>query len=326
MFRTPALLLSLLAGIANAAPPSAKPPATEVRLLDLAPGANSHQRQTTRLTATMDMEAMPRPEASDEERAQAKARLAAAKFPMSMRHTSVSTLKTGQADEAGWLPLQLTVQALEMSATNAAGENTPMPAPRAANLSLEARFNPRDFGFEVVSVAGLGGSAAGTELASVTLKNLFSAVKGLSGQTARLGQTLTMPMDIPMQMPVATPGSGQMQGTARYTLTRLQAGVAHFDVGVDMKLDASFAAPPSAASAAASAPAGNASMRVSGAGEGQMVVRLADQLVLRQTLRMKQQMQVTLPTGDGFLMRMDMDMDATGENLAAAKPKARAKP
>ncbi|MFX8098507.1 hypothetical protein ABTK82_19355, partial [Acinetobacter baumannii] len=74
---------------------------------DTTPRAGQHQRQNIDLQATLRMRAEPGPDASDEERAKIApaAERMAQMGPMQMSMKMAHTLKVGQPDADGWLPL-----------------------------------------------------------------------------------------------------------------------------------------------------------------------------------------------------------------------------
>lgn len=312
-------------------------PAAPVVTFDTTPRAGQHQRQRIDVQAVMKMRLQAGPEATDEqcakigEAAERMARMGPLKMSMQMQQT----LKVGQPDAQGWLPL--TVAAAHLSGQiEAGGQVTPMPKSNG-DLGITARFNPRDFAFEVQDARGTPEMAEMTALmrsrGGAMVSEALQLFKALSQRPMKVGDSVAVPFN--MALPVPLPGgAGQMQSTVRYTLARVERGVAHFDLGLDMTMDVNTPTPPppAAASSAASAPEGDAAsapaaaphmmrMQLSGKGQGSSSLRLADRLPLASKLGMDMQMTLQMP--DNGRMAMDMTMVTTtkGESLAPAAPK-----
>lgn len=311
-------------------------PTAPVVTFDTTPRAGQHQRQRIDVQAVMKMRLEAGPEASDEQRAkigQAAERMAQM-GPLKMSMQMQQTLKVGQPDADGWLPLSVAASHLS-GQIEAGGKVTPMPA-RNGDLGITARFNPRDFAFEVQDAQGAPEMAEmmrtrGGAMVSEALQ-LF---KALSQRPMKVGDSVEVPFN--MALPVPLPGgAGNMQSKVRYTLVRVERGVAHFDLGLDMTMDVNTPAPPPASAAsAASAPEGDAAsapaaaprmmnMQLSGKGKGSSSLRLADRLPLASKLGMDMQMTLQMP--DNGRMAMDMTMVTTSKGESLAKPAAKKKP
>ena len=236
---------------------SAAPAAPVAVSFDTTPRAGQHQRQLMEIQATFQMRAEPGAEATDEQRAKIAA--AAQNFsrmgPMKMNLQMEQAMKVGQPDADGWLPLTVT-SANKGGKIEVGGQVSPMPT-KAPELSFTARFNPKDFAFEIQSVQGapeLNDFIRGQGNAMVG--EALQLYKVLGQQPMKVGESVEVPMT--MALPIPLPGgAGQMQNKLRYTLVRVDRGVAHFDLGMDMKMDMSAPLPAQAASAA-SAPEGEA--------------------------------------------------------------------
>ncbi len=345
-------LLGALLGLTISA--QAAPAAPAVVTFDTTPRAGQHQRQLIDIQATMLMHAGAGPDANAEQRAKAAqaAERMAQMGPMKMAMQMQQTLQVGQADSDGWLPLTFAV-------TNKSGQITvggkTMPAPKQAHdLGMVGRFNPKDFAFDIQKIEGMGEMpellrAQGNSM----VKEALQLSKALNQRPMKVGDSVDVPLTMALPMPMPG-GAGAMDGQVHYTLTRVERGVAYFDLSMDLKMDintplpapaasaASAASPASAASAAsatseavaASAPDASASapataprtmhMAINGSGKGTSSLRLADRLPLASKLAMTMKMNTTMP--DNGLMQMDMDMVVTSKGESLAKPaKAAAK-
>lgn len=310
---------------------------------DTTPRAGQQQRQLIDIQATIQMRAEAGPGATEEQRAQIAS--AAQNFsrmgPMKMNLQMEQAMKVGQPDADGWLPLTVTT-ANKGGKVEVGGKVSPMPT-KAPDLSFTARFNPKDFAFEIQNVQGAPElndfiRSQGNAMVGEALQ----LYKVLAQQPMKVGESVEVPMT--MTLPIPLPGgAGQMQNKLRYTLARVDRGVAYFDLGMDMKMDLSAPLPAPAASAAsaasapeggaASAPAAGATPQVMnvtahGGGKGTSSLRLADRLPLASQLKMVLTMTMKMPDHGLMMMDMDMDVRAKGESLAkpaAAKPAAKKK-
>lgn len=313
-------LLGALLGLHLAAP--AAPAAVS---FDTTPRAGQHQRQTIDMQMLMTMRAEAGPEASEEQRAkiaQAAAQMAQT-GPVKVSTRMQQTMKVGAADDAGWLPLTVSV-AHEGGTVEVGGKTTPLPKTPAANTSFTARFNPKDFGFE------LGRFDAGSPEVNALMATQGQAMigealqlyKALAQRPLKVGESVELPMTMALPMPLPG-GAGAMQGRLRYTLARVAKGVAHFDLDMDLKLDISAPLPAQAASAAsaadtaaADAPPQMLQMTATGSGKGTSSLRLSDRLPLAHRLAMRMQMTMNGPDNGRMAFDMDMRMQSKGESLA----------
>lgn len=319
-------MLGALLGLACGA--QAAPAAPTTVSFDTTPRAGQHQRQLIDMQAVMKMRVEAGPDASDEQRAkiaQAAERMSqmgAMKMAMQMQQT----MKVDQPDAQGWLPLTVSVAAKGTS-IEVGGKAVPVPPSKAADVSFTARFNPKDFGFEVQKFEGGAPELSeamrgqGTAMISEALQ-LF---KALSQKPLKIGDSVDVPLTMALPMPLPG-GAGAMQGQVRYTLMRVDRGVAYFDLGMDLKMDVNtpLPRPPASASApeAAEAPAQTMHMVITGTGKGTSSLRLADRLPLGTRLAMDMKMTMNGPDNGRMFMDMDMVMQAKGESLA--KPAAAA--
>lgn len=320
-------LLGLSVGV-HAAPAA---PAAVVTF-DTTPRAGQHQRQLLDIQAVMKMRVEPGADASEEQRAkiaqgnESMARMGPVKMTMRMQQT----LQVGQPDADGWLPVTVgnTSQGGQIEA---GGKTMPLPAPRQGNLTFTARFNPKDFAFEL---QGSDGSPEAAELmrkqGTALMTEALQLYKALSQHPMKVGDSVELPLN--MAMPMALPGgNSQLQSKVRYTLARVVRGVAHFDLNMamDIAMDAPLPAKPASAAPdeAASAPAAAPlvmRMKMQGRATGSSALRLADRLPLASSLAMDMQMTADMPDNGQTLMDMSLAMKSRGESLA--KPAAKARP
>lgn len=319
-------LLGPLLGLNLAAQAAPEAPAVS---FDTTPRAGQHQRQTIDLQATMKMRLEAGPEATEEQRA--KIGLAAANIEqmggMKMAMQMQQTMKVDPPDADGWLPLTMSV-ANQGGKVEVGGKAMPMPTNKVGDMSFSARFNPKDFAFEVQKFNG--GPAEMTEVMRnqglAIIGEALQLYKALSQKPLKVGESVDVPLTMALPMPIPG-GAGAMQGTVRYTLARVDKGVAHFDLAMDMKMDASAPLPAKPGSAPEAAEASPQMMKVAvtGSGKGTSSLRLSDRLPLSNRLAMAMKMTMNGPDNGRMFMDMDMTMQAKGESLArpaAAKKKS----
>ncbi|MDR7271814.1 hypothetical protein J2X20_004482 [Pelomonas saccharophila] len=323
-------LLGALLGLNLAA--QAAPSAPVAVSFDTTPRAGQQQRQQIDLQAVIKARLEAGPDATEEQRAKmAKAaenmeRMGQMKMAMRMEQT----MKVGAPDAQGWLPMTVAVGA-KGGSVEMGGKVNPLPNLAKADMSFAARFNPKDFGFEVQAVEA--GSAEGNEmmrnLGNKTIGDSLQLFKALSQRPLKIGESIEVPLNMSLPMPLPG-GANNMQGLLHYTLARVDKGVAHFDLSMDLKMELNTPVPrpPAAASAAgaetADAPPQMLHMVLSGGGKGTSSLRLADRLPLASRLAMDMKMTMDGPDNGRMFMDMDMVVESKGESLAkpvAAKKK-----
>jgi hypothetical protein len=338
-------------------------PAPATIVFDTTPRAGQHQRQLMDMQAVMKMRIEPGADATDEQRAkiaQAAERMALM-GPMKMSMQMQQTMQVDQPDADGWLRMVVRTGST-MGKIEVGGKTLPTPN-MSKDLGIVARFNPRDFDFQIQEVQG---SPQLSELmrtqGQATVSQALQLFKVLRERPLKVGDSVDVPLK--MNLPVPMPGgAGGMDGVVHYTLARVDRGVAQFDLSMDLKVDINtpVPTPPGAASApqgeaasapqgeAASAPQGEAAsapqaeaasaplaaasapaaptktlhMVINGSGKGKSSLRLADRLPLATALDMDMQMTVDVPDNGRMLMDMSMTMKSKGESLA--KPAAKKK-
>lgn len=332
-------LTSALLGLALTA--HGAPAAPAAVTFDTTPRAGQHQRQRIDMQATIRMRAEAGPDASDEQRAkisQAAERLAQM-GPMQMSMQMQQTLQVGQPDADGWLPLTVSAGA-KTGQMKVGGKVMPLPQQQDRELSFVARFNPKDFSFEMQKVEGMPELTELLRVQGTAMVNeALQLSKALSQRPMKVGDSVDVPLSLTLPVPLPG-GAGSMGGQVHYKLARQERGVAYFDLAMDLTADVSAplptpaAAPAAEAASAASAPEAAASppaaapktmhIVVNGSGKGHSSLRLADRLPLSNQLAMTMQMTMSMPDNGVMHMDMDMAMNAKGESLAkptAAKKK-----
>ena len=326
-------LLGTLLGLNLAA--QAAPAAPVAVSFDTTPRAGQQQRQQIDLQATMKVRMEATPDATEEQRAKvAKAaenieRMGPMKMAMRMEHT----LKVAAPDAQGWLPMTVAV-GVKGGSVEMGGKAQPMPNLSKADMSFSARFNPQDFGFELQNVEA-GTPEANAMLSTMgnkTFSESLQLFKALRQHPLKVGESIEVPLN--MSLPVPLPGgANNMQGLLRYTLARVDKGVAHFDLGMDVKMELNTPVPkPAGAASAASAADAEAAdtppqmlhMLINGSGKGTSSLRLSDRLPLASRLAMD--MKMTMNGPDNGRMYIDMDMVVASQGESLAKPAAKKKP
>ncbi|MCZ8077298.1 MAG: hypothetical protein O9341_24525 [Paucibacter sp.] len=270
----------------------------------------------------MDMRMEPFEGMSEEERAKMEQAMQAAKMPMSMRSEFDQQVTTTAADKQGNFQLQLRGKSLPLEMSNAAGERVGPPK-ATVDIKIDAKLNQKTGSFQSMKMAGMDAASSG--LSDALLKQLLSSMSALEGRRLKVGESTEMPLDMALPIPKGPGMDLKMLG--RYTLVKLENGVADFDVGVnitmamsDDKAEAAVAAAAAASSAAstpdaaASAPAAPL-MTAAGQGQGRMSLRVADRLVLNQAMNLAMNMRMQAPGKPVMNMKLDMEMEASGKNL-----------
>lgn len=261
----------------------------------------------------MDMRLEPSEGMSEEERAKVAQAMQAAKMPLTMRSEFDQQMTTTAIDKQGNFQLLLRGTSLPMEVSNALGERVGPPS-TPMDIKIDARLNQKTGSYQAMKLAGLDAAASG--MSEGLLNQLLNGMRALEGRRLKVGESAEMPLDMALPIP-KTPGMN-MTMLGRYTLLKVQDGVADFDVGVTMSMSLS----PDAATAAVeasneSAPASEPtpSMNAAGKGQGRMSLRLADRLVLNQQMEMSMKMQMSAAGKPPVQMVLDMNLAATGKNL-----------
>lgn len=312
-------LLGLQLG-AHAAEPEATVP------FDITPRAGQHQRQLLDMQVMTTTRLVPGPEATDDERAkiaqaqQQMAQMGRVKMSVRMEQTQ----RVGQPDAEGWLPLTLSSTS-KGGEVELGGKKRTLPKDKKLDLLVQARFNPKDHAFDVQQVLGDGDADDQLRIKGAAMvTEALQLPKALSERPLKVGDSVEVPLN--MALPFAVPGSSaQMDSKLRYTLKRVERGVAHFDLSMAMQIRTTAAQPADSAASAQAREVTN--MQLTGTGKGSSTLRLADRLPLSSQLDLDVKMAMQAPDNGRMLMTMRMQMKSKGESLtkpAATKKKSRA--
>ncbi|MET0210672.1 MAG: hypothetical protein ABW220_16615 [Burkholderiaceae bacterium] len=303
--------------------------------LNLAPLANSSQQQDMSMKMTMNMSITPPEGTSDEKRAELTQRLAGSGMPMVMTTVMRQRLDTGAKDAEGRIPVSATMETLKSEMRNKSGQvqQRPIPVPK---MSFTATL--KDDRFEDIDLSGMEGMSSLTPaMRDKMFKQIFDWAYKFNGTTLKLGESVELPLDMELPMPVPGAASaGKFNG--RYTLTQIKQGVAFMDVDVDMTMDLTVPLPPQPAASGASAPAAaspdaaassasapaaaqgkNVTGTMTGKGKGKMQIRLKDRLQLQNAMDMNFRVNMQMPDGNAMAMDMGMVIDAKGKALPVRK-------
>jgi len=316
---------------------------------DTVPRAGQHQRQLMDVRAVMTMKLEPGPAASPEERAKLEQAgdFMSRNGPIKMAMQMQETLKVGAADAKGWLPVTVDLKSLSGS-MEAGGKTVPLPRAGAGDIRVSGRFNPKDFGFEVQMVDGgpAGMAEVMTQRGRSLLGDALQIHKALAERPLKIGESVEVPYNVALPMPMPG-GAGEMQSKIRYTLNRLDKGVAYFDLNLVMDMDVNTTLPPPARAASAAAdaasqaasapdaastlntadaPARTLQMKIKATGSGSSSLRLSDRLPLSSQMKMVMKMVADGPDNTRMTMDMDMTLQSRGESLARGTAAKRKKP
>jgi hypothetical protein len=332
--RLAALALAVAIGAPGAAF-AAEPDSVSLNLMPL-PASRQQLDMKTDVRMTMSMEAGP--DAPEKARQTAAALKDSGRFTMrsEMRQSVTTTPKAADGSYA----MRADLVTLKSEMRDATGKVQPMP--NMGKITFKAGLKNDEIQSIDVELDPNSPMAStwSQEVTRQMFDKAFDWMRKFNGTTLKVGESIELPMDVSLPPGVAA-GNGRMVG--RYTLTELKRGIATFDVGVKMDMALTVPVPPAkaasgedAASAptdtasapanAASAPADRAGQAaMSGTGQGTMVLRMADRLMLRNDMTMTLDMDLGMQQGVMMRMNMQMDMQAVGKSLAAAKGAAPAK-
>lgn len=323
-------LLGTLLGLHIAS--QAAPAAPVVVRFDTTPVAGQHQRQQLDMQATMKMRVEAGPDATEEQRAKAAqaAQRVAQTGDVKMNVQITHTTRVGQPQADGWLPMSF-VASDRKTAVEVGGKAVPMPPNATGDMTITARFNPKDFAFQVQDVEGgaPGAKELMTTQGQAMVNDAFNLHRALAARSLKVGDSVDVP--ITMQLPMPLPGgAGALQGQVQYTLVRVERGVAYFNLNMTMNVKIESVLPPSAAASGASAPAAPATtsplrLTLDGTGKGTSALRLADRLPLATDLTMDMKMAMDGPDNARMLMDMTMVTRAKGETLGIRQAPAKKK-
>lgn len=309
-------LVSALFGLQFGAQAATQSP--QVITFDTTPRAGQHQRQVIDMQMTMQSRLEAGPAATDEQRAKIAqaAENMARNGPVKINMKMAQTTQVGQPDAEGWLPLTVS-SAAQGGQIEAGGRTMPMPPQANGNMSFTARFNPKDFSFDLQQSQGTEINELMRTQGQAMVNEALQVAKALGQRSMKPGDSVEVPMN--MALPVPIPGgAGKMDAKLRYTLNRVDRGVAHFDLSMTMQmaLDAPLPAPAASEASATPATPQTLNMQLTGSGTGTSSLRLSDRLPLASQLAMDVKMDMRGPDNGRMFMDMQMQMKAKGESLA----------
>lgn len=293
--------------------------------LNLVPLPKSAQQLDTNMTMRMNMDMKLPANATDAQRANAQQAKAA--MPMTLTNSMRQRIETTAADASGAYTMKASSQSLKNEMRDATGNVKPVPSPGVMTFTAKvqgSKIEPVDFrmGEPANPPPGLT-----PEARAQMFRQMFEWMEKFNGTTFKVGESKEFPLD--MQLPIG-PNASKGRIIGRYTLRKVENGVASFDVGLrfDMNVDVSAQQKAAAASGAASAPTGPSKVAMTGNGTGQLDIRLADRVQLLSTIDMKMNMDMAAPDGSQVMMTMDMKVDSRGRSVpvGAAKPAGKAAP
>lgn len=302
----------------------------EIRF-DTTPRAGQHQRQLIDMQATVKVRAEPTPEATEEQRskiAQMAERMADQGGTIKMSMAMSQTTRVGQPDTDGWLPVVFTGSDRKTT-IEVGGKVVPTPRESTGDMTINARFNPRDFAFELQRVEGAPAmQALMTAQGQAMLADAFKLHKALAQRSLKIGESVDVPMNIALPVPMPG-GAGGMQGQVRYTLARVERGVAYFDLSMTLnaKLDTPLPPQPAASGASAADTAAPRMLHVvmNGQASGTSSLRLNDRLPVASQMALTMKATFDGPDNSRMLMDMDMTMQSKGEALGLRTAPAKKK-
>ncbi|MDL5032918.1 hypothetical protein QRD43_13465 [Pelomonas sp. APW6] len=301
--------------------------------MNLMPLPGTQQQHDFRIKAVTDMKFKAREGASDEEIQQINAKMGAVKMPMTMTLQMSQRLQAGKKDAQGHIPVTARIEYGTMEMRMGDGDLVPgMPAKRMPSMQFNADII--DGRYENIRLSGEGAAQLPPQMMEGVFRKTFDALAQMNGTPLRVGESVEMPLEMNVPLPSLPGGSNAGKMSARYTLTKVEAGVAYFDIGatMDFKLDlpmpAAAASAASAASAAGDAAPAPASLQLvmTGSGTGHLQLRLADRLQQRTDLDLRMDMRMPMPDGHSMQMNLQMDMAGVGKALPAGPAKPTSKP
>lgn len=297
--------------------------------MNLMPLPGTQQQHEFRIKAITDLKVKAREGASDEEMQQINAKMGAIKMPMTMTMQMSQHLQAGKQDAQGRIPVTARIEYGTMEMRTGNGDLMPgMPAKRMPSMQFSADIV--DGHYENIRLSGEGAAQLPPQMMEGVFRKTFDALAKMNGTPLRVGETVEMPLEMNVPLPSLPGGSNAGKMSARYTLTKVEAGVAFFDIGatMDFKLDMPMpAAAASAASSAGDAAPAPASLQLvmTGSGTGHLQLRLADRLQQRTDLDLRMDMRMPMPDGHSMQMSLQMEMAGEGKAVPAGKAKPASK-
>ncbi len=305
-----AAFLSLCLPLTAAAQTAAK--GIEFHVLPL---ANTHQQLDTQMRMEMRMKVLPKPDISDAEREKLAATIGKMPSPIVMNSKLTQRIDTSAADKQGLIKVQseALMGMMEMQ-LGAGGPVQTVPNP-LGDMRFSAVLNKGRY--EDVKFSEAMGKALPGMDANALFAKMFNAMAPLEGAVLKPGETIELPFQMDMPLPGVDASALSNKTVARYTLRKVEKGVADFDVSatLDMKLDATMPAPAASAASEPQAAPAPFKLTAKGQGKGLLRMRLADRLMLLNTLDFNAEMEMPMPDGNLMQMQMRMVVDLKGKTV-----------
>ncbi len=293
------LILPLLASPAMAAQTTTGAQAQSVAL-HFMPHPGDKLRQTIGLNMQIDMNMLPGPDMSEEQRSQLleKARKMGKGMTMDMK-MSLRT-EASEADAKGDYLLHLRGEGGEMN-LHMPGQPVKAMPHLMGDIELDALTNTARPEFDILRVKGgmaaLQDPKALDGMARGVIKQAFGAMSELEGRSMKVGESAEIPFD--MQMPITQmPGQTHVNTSVVYTLKSIHQGIATFDTAIKISLGI----------AASDGDSKKINATTTGSGTGHLAYRIADRLPLRHDMDATMHTHMQLPGGADMQMDMKMQM------------------
>ena len=278
---------------------------------------NTHQQLDTKMRIEMRMNVQPKADSSEAEREKLAATMGKLPSPILMNSKFTQRIDTSAADKQGLIKVQSEVMmGMTEMQLGAGGPVQTVPSP-LGNMRFSAVLNKGRFE-QVQFSEAMAKTVPGINAETVFAK-MFNAMAPLEGAMLKPGESIELPFQMEMPLPGVDASALNNKTVARYTLRKVEKGVAEFDVSaeLDMKVDGMLPAPAPAASAASEPQAAPVpfKLKANGSGKGQVRLRLADRLMLMSTMDFSAQMEMPMPDGNLMQMQMRMLMDLKGQTV-----------
>jgi hypothetical protein len=291
------LLLTLSVGV------QAQAQEIELRSYPL-PG--QQQRHTMEMRQTMTGTLSAAEGADEKTRAAVQTRLSALAQGLKMQSEMVSRQETSAEDAQGNYRLRFQYERARTIIQSESGGSREIASP-LAHLEMQAVLNQARGDITDITVLNSDADPKLLDKVGKSISGAVGALKGLEGQTLRIGEPIETPFAMELPMPV--PGAGnQMKATMRSTLVALEDGVATIDSVISLTFEIERKAPSGTATLKA---------RGSGQGGGSMKWRLSDRLVLQSQQSLQMLFDMDMPDGSAMRMQSQMELQSRGESIPA---------
>lgn len=295
------------------------------------PLPNTHQQFDMRADMDLRMERQPRPGLSDTEleefKANAKSEAARPHMNLSLRTAGQQTVHTGPLDDQGRMAVKSLVvlgpmQKIKLDATEQyMSEQAAQPPMRFTGVfdSNTSRYESAVLGGKTFLIP---------EAQEKTIRLVaFGAPAALDGVKLRVGESIDLPLHVTLSPPPQSQQAASMDGAlrGRYTLLRVQDGIADFDIRVrmDISVMSDAVAPVSTMQVHAEGvlkfefqqpSVQNSAMQIRADGAGQLRLRFSDRLALRHNVDVRLQTTTTLADGSGVTSDVKLILDEIGRD------------